>query len=279
MEDSNRESYLELLKMMLTDAHRKEAGQYSPIVKNRDTMKLRFALMIDSFFRRFDVALSRPINYKKEDILNGGPVWAPYAESMLGTLRMDNIQYCLEQIKKDKIEGDVIETGIWRGGASIFMRGFLKAHQMTDKKVWAADSFDGIPKPNPEKYAADKGDRHYTAERLKVSLEEVQNNFSKYDLLDEKVIFLKGWFKDTLPTIPKETKFSLLRLDGDIYESTIDALNNLYPKLTPGGFVIIDDYGSVPACKSATDDYRETHHITEKMERIDRSGFYWRKNN
>ena len=277
MSDLNRDKYLDLLKMVLTDAHRKQDILYRPILKNNYRLRNRLALTLDSFLRRFDIALCRPTRYTKENILNGGPVWAPYAESMLGTLRMDNIQYCLDEILKDDLDGDIIETGVWRGGASIFMRGFLKAHNVSNKRVWVADSFEGIPKPNPEKYAADKGDTHFMAEGLKVSLEDVKNNFKKYGLLDEQVTFLKGWFKDTLPKIPKDTRFSLLRLDGDLYESTIDALNHLYPKLNPGGFIIIDDYGSVPGCKTATDDYRKEHNVIEKMVRIDQSGFYWRK--
>jgi predicted O-methyltransferase YrrM len=76
---------------------------------------------------------------------------------------------------------------------------------------------------------------------LAVSREDVERNFAKYGLLDDRVVFLQGWFKDTLPSAPIG-KIALLRLDGDMYESTMDALQNLYPKLSPGGYCIIDDF-------------------------------------
>ncbi len=106
-------------------------------------------------------------------------------------------------------------------------------------------------------------------------MEQVQSNFRAYDLLDDQVVFLKGWFKDTLPTAPIE-KLAILRLDGDMYESTMDGLNNLYDKLSPGGFCIVDDYG-LPGCKLAIDDYRKEHGITDVMIQVDWTGWYWRK--
>jgi hypothetical protein len=84
-------------------------------------------------------------------------------------------------------------------------------------------------------------------------MEEVKKNFEKYNLLDNNVKFLKGWFKDTLPSAPIES-LAILRLDGDLYESTMDGLINLYSKLSKGGFIIIDDWGAFPACKQAVKD-------------------------
>ena len=97
----------------------------------------------------------------------------------------------------------------------------------------------------------------------------MQRNFELYNLLDERVRFLPGWFKDTLPTIRDRT-WSVVRLDGDFYESTMDGLTNLYPKLSVGGFLIIDDY-SIPACRQAVEDYRTEHGIDEpiKTDRLD----------
>ncbi len=95
-------------------------------------------------------------------------------------------------------------------------------------------------------------------------------------MLDEGVRFLKGWFKDTLPSAEAEA-YAVLRLDGDMYESTMDALNALYPKLSPGGFLIVDDYGAVPACRQAVEDYRAVHGIDEPIIEIDWTGAYWRK--
>jgi macrocin-O-methyltransferase TylF-like protien len=142
--------------------------------------------------------------------------------------------------------------------------------------VWVADSFEGLPKPNESKYPADKSDVFHTYDELKVSIDDVKNNFSKYNLLDGQVKFLKGWFSDTLPKA-SINKLSVLRLDGDMYESTMDALVNLYPKLSVGGYIIIDDYSWVEACKKAVTDYRRGHSIDEEIVEIDWTAVYWQK--
>ena len=152
----------------------------------------------------------------------------------------------------------------WRGGATIFMRAVLKAYGVTDRYVWVADSFEGLPPPETGKYPHDAGDRLHEARELAVSLEEVKANFERYGLLDDQVRFLKGWFRDTLPAAPIE-RLAVLRLDGDMYESTMDTLVNLYPKLSEGGYAIVDDYGAIPACRQAVNDYRSANAITEKI--------------
>lgn len=202
--------------------------------------------------------------------------YKPIAQTMLGHKRLRNVRWCTEQVLKDRVSGDLIETGVWRGGATILMRAVLKAHEDTQKRVFVADSFQGLPPPDAENYPADAGDKHHLVDELAVSLEEVKANFEQYDLLDSQVRFLKGWFKDTLPDAPIHS-LSVARLDGDMYGSTWDALVNLYPKLSVGGYLIVDDYGAVRGCKQAIEDYREELGITEKIEIIDWTGVYWRR--
>lgn len=202
--------------------------------------------------------------------------WPSQAHSMIGLERMDNLQYCVEQVIKDNTPGDLIETGVWRGGASIFMRAILQAYGVKDRCVWVADSFEGLPPPNLEKYPQDAGLNLNQYSELAVSLEEVQINFARYDLLDEQVQFLKGWFRDTLPTA-SVTQIAVLRLDGDLYESTMDGLTHLYPKLAIGGYVIVDDYGAIEACRQAVKDYRQAHNITDEIHQIDWTGVYWKR--
>ncbi len=204
-----------------------------------------------------------------------GKIWPVRAFTMIGLKRLDNLQHAVETVIKEDIEGDLIETGVWRGGAVIFMRAVLAAYNICDRKVIAADSFEGLPKADVDKYPADRDDPHYIHRYLAVSLEEVQENFSKFGLLDEQVQFLKGWFEETLPKAPIE-KLSVLRLDGDMYGSTMVALENLYPKLSKGGFCIVDDYG-LKGCKMAVDDFRKKHHISSPIKKIDWTGIYWRK--
>lgn len=204
-----------------------------------------------------------------------GSVWPGNAHTMIGARRLDNLHACVERVLRDGIPGDLIETGVWRGGACILMRGILAAHGVRDRRVFVADSFCGLPKPDGARYPADRGDRHHRIGLLQVSREEVEANFRSYDLLDDQVIFLEGWFEDTLPTAPIE-RLAVLRLDGDMYQSTMDVLEPLYPKLAPGGFCIIDDY-ALPGCRRAVDDYRARHAVDEPIEEIDWTGAFWRK--
>ena len=198
------------------------------------------------------------------------------AETMIGIARLDNLEHCTTDVLRRGVPGDLIETGVWRGGATIFMRGVLQAYGVRDRKVWAADSFEGLPRSDAEKYPADIGDRWWAHEELAVPLERVKENFARYGLLDDQVEFLVGWFSDTLPAAPIE-QLAVLRLDGDMYESTIVALESLYPKVSPGGYVIVDDYGAVLACRKAVHDFRARNSISDEMHAIDWTGVYWQR--
>jgi Macrocin-O-methyltransferase (TylF) len=204
-----------------------------------------------------------------------GSDWPSHAHTMIGLKRLRNLRRLIPRVLEDRIPGDFIETGVWRGGACIYMRALLMAYGVTDRRVWVADSFGGLPPPNPERYPADAGSNLHKIGLIAVPLEEVKKNFAKYNMLDEQVVFLNGWFKDTLPNAPIE-KLAILRLDGDMYESTIQALDSLYPKLSPGGFVIIDDY-FLPACRKAVDDFRAQNGIADIVEDIDGIASFWRK--
>ncbi len=205
------------------------------------------------------------------------------AISMLPMARMDNLHACIEDVLQRGVPGDLIETGVWRGGATIFMRGALKAHGVTDRKVWVADSFEGLPEPDADKFPleakAHKGAVMRKAyNHFAVGEEDVRRNFAAFGLLDEQVVFLKGWFRDTLPTAPIE-RLAIMRLDGDYYESTMDGLVNLYDKLSPGGYAIIDDYGedTWTYCRKAVEDFRSKHGIDAPMTRVDSKCYYWQK--
>jgi len=205
-----------------------------------------------------------------------GGIWPSRAHTMIGMLRLNNIQYCVEEVLRAGVPGDFIETGVWRGGATIFMRGLLKAYGVTDRLVWVADSFEGLPRGDLIRYPKESHSEFHKYGDLAVSLNEVRRNFERYGLLDDQVRFLKGWFRDTLPTAPIK-KLAVMRLDGDLYESTMDALVNLYTKLSPGGFVIVDDYNAVESCNAAVEDFRKERLITTELSMIPGSGAFWRK--
>jgi len=195
---------------------------------------------------------------------------------MCGLRRLANARNCIERVLSDRIPGDIIETGVWRGGMSIFMRGVLKAYGVTDRTVWLADSFEGLPAPDVDRYPTDRDLDLSDWKILSVGVEEVRHNFERYGLLDDQVQFIVGWFRDTLKDAPIGD-LAVMRLDGDLYESTIQALEPLYPKLSAGGYCIIDDYGVIDSCKDAVTDYRRAHGISDEIVDIDGAGFFWRK--
>jgi hypothetical protein len=271
-EDSSEKLYLDLMKKCLTRIAFPE--RYGPIGAPKTfpkhlvwnlCRKMLFPLELEIVRRKkFD----RRLREEGHDLPGD-------AETMVGLKRLDNLEFCVSDVLQRGILGDLIETGVWRGGASIFMRAVLKAYGDTQRTVWLADSFRGLPKPDPRRYPADEGEDSWKYADLAIPLEEVQANFRKYDLLDSQVRFLVGWFRDTLPTAPIN-KLAVLRLDGDMYESTIEALTNLYPKLSPGGYAIIDDY-AIPGCEAAVEDYRLKHQIKEPLVRIDHYAKYWQR--
>jgi Macrocin-O-methyltransferase (TylF) len=213
-----------------------------------------------------------------------GRDWPSRAHTMIGNRRLQNLRMLTEDVLKNGVPGDFIETGVWRGGACILMRAVLKAYGIADRRVWVADSFRGLPPPDEAQYPADKGLHLEVHDYLSVSLARVKANFAKYGLLDDQVEFLEGWFRDTLPRAPVE-RLAVLRLDGDLYESTIVALDALYRKLSPGGFVIIDDYNgfgigndsAYTACRTAVADFRAREGIQDAIRDIDGSGVFWQK--
>ncbi len=261
-----RPLYLDLMKKCLTRS----------VFKNQ----FEFVLLSGKGIRNFIQKIIKPRSYRLVRPADPNPAgvmgWLVEGETMIGIKRLDHLEKCISELLHENIPGDLIETGVWRGGATIFMRAALKAYQDTQRIVWVADSFQGLPKPNAKEYPADSKDRLWTQEVLAVSLEEVKDNFRRYELLDDQVRFLVGWFKDTLPHAPFK-KLALLRLDGDMYESTLDALRHLYPKLSVGGYVIIDDYGVMGSCKKAVEDFRERNGISEEIQKVDASCVFWKR--
>lgn len=275
MSKSAQQLYIDLLKQTLCYALYEEPPVPVELFwSRRGWVKRGLAPVLRSLAGVVGAKLCFPVSYTKKEI-EEGRIWPLQAHSMIGLKRMGNLAFCAQTMLEEGIPGDLIETGVWRGGASILMRGILAAYGVSDRRVYVADSFQGLPKPNEADYPADAGDTNHQYSFLAVSRQQVEENFRKYGLLDSQVVFLEGWFKDTLPKVPAQ-QFGLIRLDGDMYESTMDALGPLYPRLAPGGFCIIDDY-YLSGCRQAVTDYREKHRIVEAIQEIDGVGVFWRK--
>jgi O-methyltransferase len=269
---TSRELYLELLKKCLTRYVFPQV--LYPLKPRPGTFRHLVFRRLEATLARKNLVLARQ-NHFDPEVRARGADFPIDAETMIGLNRLNNLQACIADVLRRDVPGDFIETGVWRGGATIFMRAMLAAYGDTTRIVWAADSFEGQPKPDPAQFPNDADDGFWTMDIMKVSLDEVQANFARYDMLDHRVRFLVGWFKDTLPTAPIE-RLAILRLDGDLYESTYQALEALYPKLSPGGYAIVDDY-VLPACRAAVEDYRAKHGIHEPITTIEWTGAYWQR--
>jgi hypothetical protein len=277
-EDRQRYRYLSLLKLALMNLiypehelrmrfHRKQKGDINDLEKNR-------------YFR--DIRYSEPDLYR--DLIAakhnfGMSEKAPYcfSHTMIGMPALDNLERCAEIVFTENIEGDFMEAGVCQGGAAIFMRALQVVYGAENRRVWAADSFQGLPPPESEPDISSGIDlSEKNAPFAAFGLEGVRDNFLRYNLLDEEVHFIAGWFAETLPHAPIE-KLAILRVDADLYASTCVVLQNLYPKVAPGGFVIVDDYGAFAVCRQAVDEYREKHGIDEPVHFVNESCIYWRK--
>ena len=199
------------------------------------------------------------------------------SHTLIGLQRLHHLERCAETVFAEGIAGDFLEAGVWRGGATVFLRALQVSHGESHRKVWAADSFMGLPKPSVAEDVASGLD--LSAEKhpwLSIGRNDVKETFRLYDLLDEGVRFIPGWFHESLAVAPVE-RLSILRIDADIYESTLCALETLHEKVVPGGFVIVDDYSCLEPCRQAVDAFRVSREISSPLQRADWTSVFWRK--
>lgn len=235
----------------------------------RDTL---IGVVINSPFKEFDQKITEecrtfPFNETNLMLRKEGKNFPEYGFSMLNIDRMNNIRDLIEIIVKDNIEGDWIECGVWRGGASIFANAVFKTLN-NSRKIYVADSFKGFQ-------PRDIGWINHGF--CVVDLNTVKENFKRCNLLDDNVIFIEGFFNESLPKYKDSIdKLSILRMDADTYNATTDILINLYEKVSINGFIIIDDF-QIEECKQAVNDFRKIHNINDPIVLIDWVGAYWKK--
>ena len=215
-----------------------------------------------------------PFDQQRRDLGKDIPL---VAHSMIGLQRLRHLRWAVETVLAEEIPGDLMECGVWRGGAVALARAVLAAHEENMRRVWAVDSFSGLPPPDPRfPQDQDTGFDFHKRPELSVGLDQVRENIARYGLLDEQVVFLKGWFHESLPRLPR-LRLAVLRVDGDLYSSTTDVLEVMYPNLSPGGIVILDDYGPVVDSQRAVIDFRARHGISDVMMAVDQDAVFWRK--
>jgi O-methyltransferase len=255
-----REAYLELLKLCLCDL----AGARTLSVSKAGGRG-----------SRGDRLFARELHERELEIRTTGLDWPFSGMTMIGLARLDDLQACVEAVVADGVEGDVIEAGVWRGGASILARATLDSLGADERTVWLADSFQGLPAPDEEAFPEDRELDLSRVDFLAVPADEVRANLARFGC-EQGVEFVEGLFDQTLPGL-RGHQWSVIRLDGDTYEATWVGLESLYPGLSAGGYVIIDDYGLIEECRRAVDDYRRAHGITETIEKVDATGIHWRR--
>ena len=276
-----QERYLDLLKQCLTASIYPESswriveaergGDRQMKVdwrcRTKDAVRRRIVRWLDA--RGLSLVRRTPFDRDRRERGVDHPM---FGYSMAGHRRLENVRGCLEDVLVRGVPGDLLEAGAWRGGMTIWMRALLKEYGVRDRTVWVADSFQGLP---PSEGEHDGPDLSHV-EHLKVGLAAVQANFERFGLLDEQVDFLPGWFRDTLPEAPVE-RLAILRLDGDMYESTMDTLVPLYDRVSPGGWIIVDDYFAWDGCRQAVTDFLRDRGLSPEIRRIDWTGACWRK--
>lgn len=205
---------------------------------------------------------------------SAGMDWPLHGLTMVGLRRLDDLQECVEALVRDGVEGDLIEAGAWRGGASILMRATLDALGASERTVVVADSFEGFPE---EERAVRPGELDDLSgfDFLSVPAAEVRAGFERLGL-GEGVRLVPGFFADTMPLLAGR-RWSLIRLDADTYEATRLALESLYPGLASGGYLVVDDYGALEECRRAIDEFRDERGIAEPLEEVDWTGVRWRR--
>jgi Macrocin-O-methyltransferase (TylF) len=255
-----RKAYLELLKLCLCDL----AGARTLSVSRMGDTRRPEAQV-----------LSRELDEEELILRARGSDWPFSGLSMVGLERLDDLQACVESVVADGVDGDVIEAGTWRGGASILARATLDSLGADDRTVWVADSFQGLPEPDAGTFPDDRQLDLSQVEFLAVPAEEVRGYFARFGC-DHGVEFVEGFFDETLPAL-RDHRWSVIRLDGDSYEATWVGLESLYPRLSKGGYLIVDDYGLIKECRWAVDDYRREHGITAPIEKVDWNGVHWRR--
>jgi O-methyltransferase len=248
--DGLRLAYLGLLKLALCELAGTRTASVSRLIDGR--------------------VASRELSGEDRQLRSAGLDWPLHGLTMVGLNRLDDLQACVESVVRDGVEGDLIEAGAWRGGASILMRATLDSLGAHERTVHVADSFQGFP-------AADELRELNEIDFLAVPVEEVRASFARFGL-ERGVRFVPGFFERTLPALAG-TRWAVIRLDGDTYEATRAALEALYPRLSVGGYVIVDDYGVMEReeCRRAVDEYRARHGIDDPLEPVDWTCVRWRR--
>jgi O-methyltransferase len=171
-------------------------------------------------------------------------------------------------VERRGVPGSLVDCGVWNGGSTV-----LLALGAPNREAWAFDSFAGLPAPGPR----DGGDSQAHTGACVGSADSVRAAFARF-APNASVHVRAGWFKDTFPDAADQIgQVAVLHVDGDWYESVRLTLEVFYPKVPAGGYIVVDDYGTWPGARSATDEFRRQVGDDARLVKIDHTGRYWKR--
>ena len=222
---------------------------------------------------RFDVDALRALREQRRtgEVPSDGSALATtdYAYAPAGRLGLDQIQTSLDSIRHDNVRGDLVSTGVGRGGAAILMRAYLDAHSVKGRSVWVVDRFRSAA---PDRSAPDLADGLAS---LHADLNLVRDGFDHFGLLDDRTHFLQGDPAATLPDAPIK-RIALLHIGAGTGPDVSAVLAQLYPRLAPDAYVLVDN-ASDPEVRAAIDAFRAANGITDLETRVGSRGITWRR--
>lgn len=259
----------------------------TPLQPLAELSKLQEQVLLPIFVKLSRVPEQLLINVGVESATDMEPAFfAIYEKCRDHTLKPFKEMYALYEaaafVAKAGIEGDFVECGVWKGGSSMIVAQTFLQLNRTDKKLYLCDTYEGMPEVTDDDedigvnpFQLVKG----VATMLRgghtglfyAPIEEVRRNMESTGYPQENVLFVKGLVENTIPAQAPE-QISLLHLDSDLYQSTYHELTHLFPRLTRGGVLVIDDYGSWKGSKQATDQYFAEQGIQMLLKHVGSSG-------
>lgn len=204
--------------------------------------------------------------------------------SLVGSSGLEATYKAAAELLEDNIEGCLVECGVAEGGCSALMATVVAKYN-GNKMTWLFDSFEGLPDPTERDFVEPRG--NLTGENVRPlergsclgTLKRVEDVlFRGFGLSRMKVQLVRGWFQDTLTVYrDKVGPIAMLRIDGDWYESTKCCLENLFDRLVPGGYCIVDDYGTFYGCRKAVDEFIQSRNLKLESHADGRGGLLFRK--
>jgi O-methyltransferase len=223
-----------------------------------------------------DPALEFPVDFDEATIAT---VRSIQGLTMTGPERIYALCAAIRYLAANAIAGDIVECGVWRGGSMMAAARTLREAGDAGRELHLFDTYEGMPEPTEEDvdFAGVslldqwRGEHRNRFNRdARAGLAEVRENMRSVGYPMAKIHLIKGMVEDTIPRAAPD-RIALLRLDTDYYESTRHEMTHLFPRLVPGGVLIIDDYGHFKGSKQAVDEYLAAHRVPILLQRIDYS--------